>query len=116
MKILLRVIAFCNGLALGLPMTVVAYTVRPGLSGRTLAVMAALLCVMAVAGYATVQLWRLRHSGRYLTAALFAAWGLLWLVAVARGYTSTAGDIVELGVLGCVGSVLLLPAAKRACA
>ena len=81
-------------------------------SARAAAALVLLVVFVALGAFASVQLWRLRESGR--KAAIGVC--LVGFAFVFAQFRSLSGpDIVRLIVTGVVMLVLLSPSAKRAC-
>jgi hypothetical protein len=116
-KWLLRIIAVWHGLGVllcGLILVLLAthavHRVRVGPI-----VLVGMIGTLLLGGFASLQLWRLRQSGRYATLGLLAFWATLWLAAATAGQGATGRSLLRLGVLVLVAAIVVLPTARRAC-
>jgi hypothetical protein len=115
MKPLLRVIAVWNGFAVFATIVLLTH-IRRVSSVATWVVVIGLVITVPLGVYAAVQLWRLRHRGRYATLALFSFWGAVIITGMVMGQSASVGELSRLAVVAAAGCILLLPAATRACA
>jgi hypothetical protein len=115
MRLLLRVIATWNGLSVLVTMLLLAHLVGRAASAITWLLLIGLVVTIPLGVYGTVQLWRLRHKGRYATLVLFGLWGALMLTGIATGQRPSTSEALRLGVVVLLGCVLLSPAARRTC-
>jgi hypothetical protein len=115
MKALLRIIAAWTGLSVVVTLLLLAHLVGGRRSASTSLILLALAATVPLGGYAAVELWRLRHRGRYATIALVAFWGLMTLVSILVGKSPSGSEALRLAVALALGGVLLLPAARRSC-
>ena len=118
MRVLLRIIAVWTGVyVLLLSLFVISHAGMIGGPGTlawflSLMVLAALGAATVLAGYATVQLWRLRTRGLYAAATFFGLWGA---VALVSRLSSQAAPWISIAIPAIVLSVLATPAAREAC-
>ncbi|HZM94381.1 MAG TPA: hypothetical protein VFB92_13205 [Vicinamibacterales bacterium] len=125
MTIVLRLMSLFIALQVVLTIRAIAWLARSGFLaafvsgglGRLTLAAWVMLCVVGPVG--AVQLWRLRESGRY-AAIVFTTIGILYYMIGGAMYRSAEAPPLGLAIGLFVPSVLLLilllPAAKRACA
>jgi hypothetical protein len=116
MKLLLRVIAVWNGLAVLVTILLLTHIIGRASSPATSLLLIGLAVTVPLGVYGSVQLWRLRQGGRYATLALFGLWGALTIAGIVMGQSASSGDVLRLVAVAATGCILLLPAAARACA
>ena len=118
MKIVLRCIAVCLGIVALLETLALLYIATGGWRRLPVGPLAlgGMGLVVVLGGFAAVQLWRLRQSGRYATLALFGFWlTSLFVGAGLHGQSPTTWDFERMSVMVLLAVLLLLPNARRAC-
>jgi hypothetical protein len=77
--------------------------------------MALLVALVALAGFATVQLWRAKHSGRYAGVGLILMIAVLVAIVRPSGQDVTVSDLCYAGCGLLLVGILLLPMSRRVC-
>ncbi len=75
----------------------------------------ALACLVTLAAFASVQLWRLKHSGRYAGLSLLLGMAVLMVVGRPPGMRLDRADLCYAAIGIGSAAILLLPASQRAC-
>jgi hypothetical protein len=117
LKILLRIISVWTGLSALVSLILLMHLLTSARlpQARTVVLVVGLVASAGLGVVAAVQLWRLRHSGRYIGAALSLFLASLSIVTVMQGVSLSSGDAVRLTLSLLTAIILLSPAAKHAC-
>jgi hypothetical protein len=115
MRIILKLVATLFGFETAVFAVMLAANVMGLERALPPAKLVTLVALLGLASFATVQVWRLKHSGRYAGLGLIVLVATLMVLTRPGGQPLSLGDVMWAGYGAVIALTLAIPSAKRAC-